>query len=400
MPENGLNIVHMIPSAGPCSFGLGPVALNLAREQISLGENASIWSLDSDHDRQWAASSSGLPADRICGFTASAPHVLRWSRAMERMANDQAARISILQLHALWTGLSRIPNQLRDCHSIPTVITPHGSLQKWALRKSRWKKEVALILYERSNLRNASCFHAVGENEISDIRDFGLVNPVAVIPNGISNDWLQSKGCGMDFRRKYGISANRRIILFLSRITPIKGLPMLLEALDKIRKRFADWCLVIAGADEFNHRAEVEADIEKRGLADCVILPGPLFGQIKRDAFDAAELFVLPSFSEGAPIVILEALGSNVPVLATKASPWPQLESHACGWLTDITANAIAGALEDALSCSPDHLRQMGVRGKKLVTERFTWTTSAEMTIDLYKWLLGKAGRPGFVVVD
>jgi glycosyltransferase involved in cell wall biosynthesis len=319
---------------------------------------------------------------------------------MEHAVTTEVTNISVLHLHALWTGLSRIPNQLRENYSIPTIITPHGSLQKWALKKSRWKKNIALALYERSNLRNATCFHAVGENEIADIRDFGLPNPIAVIPNGISTYWLNSAGNGATFRQQYNIAPDRRILLFLSRVTPIKGLPMLLDAIGRMSDAFTDWCLVIAGADEFGHQAELEAVIQQQSLNSSVIMAGPIWGQEKRDAFAAADLFVLPSHSEGAPMVILEALGAGVPVLATKASPWPQLELFGCGWWADISTNSIVEALRDALDRSSDQLSQMGQRGKALVAARYTWAKSAVMTIELYEWLLHRRERPNFVVVD
>jgi len=395
-----LNIVHLISNVGQGSFGLGPVALNLAREQEVQGNRATVWSLDGEADRQWAAESSGLNISRIRCFSQSVPHLLRWSREMERMAIADAANISIVHFHALWTGMSRIPNQLRSRHAIPTVVTPHGALQKWALKKSRWKKEIALALYDRANLNNAACFHAVGENEIADIRDFGLKNPIAVIPNGIPNDWLVSSGDGAAFRQQHGIAADRRVLLFLSRITPKKGLPMLLDAMEGLRPALASWILVLAGADEFGHQAEVEAIIRKRGLSDVVIMPGPLFGQAKRDAFAAAELFVLPSYSEGAPIVILEALGAGVPVLATKASPWPQLVTHGCGWWTEIEAGFIADALKNAMGKSQEELHHMGLRGKNYVAEELTWRQASCKTIQMYEWILGLGSKPNFVVVN
>jgi glycosyltransferase involved in cell wall biosynthesis len=223
---------------------------------------------------------------------------------------------------------------------------------------------------------------------------------VAVIPNGISEAWLESLGDAGAFREKFALPAERRILLFLSRVSPKKGLTMLLEAVQNLRRDFAEWQLVIAGPDEFGHRAEVEDAIRQRGLGKEVRIVGPIFDQVKRDAYAAADLFVLPSFSEGAPVVILEALAAAVPVLATKASPWQDLETHGCGWWVDIDTAAISGALKDAIRRSPGELKQMGLQGRELVASRYTWAASARMTIELYEWLLGRKERPGFVVTD
>jgi glycosyltransferase involved in cell wall biosynthesis len=384
---------------GPGSFGLGPVALNLAREQNFLESNAKIWCLDSENDRQWASESSGLPASKIRRFNTTGPRMLSLSLEMERAAFD-AEYVSVVHQHALWTGLSRVTATFSKKHKIPTVISPHGSLEKWALNKSWWKKQLALAFYERNNLRKASCLHACSEQEIAGFRDFGLTHPVAVIPNGIGAGWLDSSGDAAAFRALYNLPQDKRIMLFLSRITPVKGLPMLIHALNAVRHDFNDWLLVIAGADEFNHKAEVLEIINNYRLEKNVLFTGLLLGQDKRNAFAAADLFVLPTKREAAPVVVLEALGAGIPVLTTKGAPWENLISQNCGWWADVTSEAIAEDLKDALCCSPEKLRSMGKKGKDLVASKYTWTKSAQMTLELYAWLLGNKERPDFVVVD
>jgi len=320
---------------------------------------------------------------------------------MERAAASVENRdVTVVHQHGLWTGVSRVTNVLREVQKSSTVVAPQGSLHRWALRKSWWKKKIALAFYESRNLHESSCLQAAGENEIRDYRDFGLRNPIAVIPNGVSHDWLNSRGSGEAFRRQFGIAAGKRVLLFLSRVSPKKGLLMLLEALHNIGKDFADWQLVIAGGDEFGHQAELESFIRQKGLAEYVRIVGPLFDQAKRDAYAAADLFVLPSFSEGAPVVILEALAAEVPVLATKASPWQDLHTYGCGWWLDIGTAPLGDALKDAIRRSPENLKMMGQRGRELVASRYSWTTSAQMTIELYEWVLGRKQRPAFVVTD
>ena len=394
-------IIHTMVTIGPMSFGLGPVAINLALEQGRLNCDSEIWCLGSSEERRWASETYGIPEEKIRLFPRSWPNMLGYSLAMEKAARGHSGEeVHIVHQHGIWTGLSRSSNIMRDRFGAPTVVSPHGSLQSWAARKSLWKKKLALALYEGTNLHNASCFHAVGEPEVADIRNFGLMNPVAVIPNGISRQWLESAGDAGNFRDRFEISHDRRILLFLSRITPKKGLPMLLQSIYSLKKDFSDWVLVIAGADEFGHKAELLSIIQNLGLQDKVIFTGPLFDHTKRDAFTAADLFVLPSYSEGAPIVILESLAAGIPVVATKASPWRDLVMFQCGWLTEIDQNALTEALEDALGKGSEELQRMGSRGRELVSVNYTWKKSAQMTIDLYEWLLGRRERPEFVIMD
>lgn len=395
-----MKILHTLYSVGPKSFGLGPVALNLCREQNNLGQTAEIWCVDNRDDRDWATENSGFPSSLLSGFSTVGPRKLYFSPAMEKAAIARGGEYSIVHQHALWTGLSRITNQLREEKEIPTIVTPHGMLESWALKKSSLKKRIALSVYEKKNLCNASCLYACSEQEMEGFRKFGLTNPVAVIPNGISSDWLSSQGNQDSFRESFGIPPEKRIMLFLSRITPVKNLLMFLDAIKLVQDLMKDWVFVIAGADEFNHKAEVEKKIETLRFNDSIVFTGMLLNQAKRDAFAAAELFVLPTKREAAPIVVLEALGAGVPVLTTTGTPWEQLKTSGCGWYVDVSAESMAEGLDRALQTSSDTLMLMGQKGKELVAKTYTWEEAAKKTIHLYKWLLHQEDRPSFVMLN
>ena len=113
----------------------------------------------------------------------------------------------------------------------PTVLAAHGELYPWARRQSRIKKWLAWQAYARRNLAATSCLHALSAAEAEAYREFGLQNPIAIIPNGVEEAWLVSTGCGGRFRERFGLPRDRRMFLFLSRVTPIKGLPLLLDAM-------------------------------------------------------------------------------------------------------------------------------------------------------------------------
>jgi glycosyltransferase involved in cell wall biosynthesis len=294
-------------------------------------------------------------------------------------------------------GFSHATLTWQNRNNRPTVIAAHGSLDTWPLQRSSWKKQMALVAYERKNLRRASCLHALSTREYYNYREFGLRNPVAVIPNGISEEWIDAAANPEAFKNRFGIGRDCKVMLFLSRITPKKGLPMLIEAAANLRAELRDWVVVIAGIDEFDHEREVRSLVERLRLADHFIFAGPLFGQDKRNAYAAADLFVLPSHSEGAPMVVLEALGAGVPVLTTNASPWEEIERAGCGWRVDPSMDSIGSALADALRRTPAELLGLGEAGRNLMRKRYTWQAIAPRTLELYDWLLGQGPKPQFV---
>jgi glycosyltransferase involved in cell wall biosynthesis len=236
--------------------------------------------------------------------------------------------------------------------------------------------------------------------ELGDCRSFGLRKPIAVIPNGVSEQWLVSKGDGSAFRLKHRIDAAAHVLLFVSRVTPKKGLPMLCRAIAGIGDTMRGWVLVIAGPDEFGHMAELTELIQRLRMEHSVQFVGPLHGVDKRDAFAAADAFVLPSYSEGLPMAVLEAMGVGLPVIVTEATPIPEIEQNVCGWRVPADIDSLADTLKDLAQRTPDSLRSMGSRGREVVLEHYTWQQVARMTVELYEWLDGKAEQPGFVVED
>ncbi|MFA5517623.1 MAG: glycosyltransferase [Spirochaetota bacterium] len=398
--EMSLKTLHITSSIGEQSFGLGHVAVSLAQSQNELGLDAWLWCLDPADQIKWAVAHLGLNDNKVKNFPCKVFSRLGYSHKMFLSVKNEAGCFDVVHQHGIWTACSYMTKKIREKHRIPTVVAPHGSLQKWALKHSSWKKQMAYLAYEGKNLHYASCLHATSDEEISDFRNYGLSNPIALISNGVSPAWLESKGNGEQFRNLYAIRQDKRILLFMSRITPKKGLLILLEAMARIQDRMSDWLLIVAGSDEFGHLKEVAALVHKLNLENLVIFSGPLYGQEKRNAFAAADVFILPSYSEGSPMVVLDALAAGVPVITTQATPWEQLVNLQCGWWTDATIEGLVNALNCAIDSNPIQLRAMGDRGKNLVHTHYLWSLQAEKTKTLYAWLMGNIPKPDFIIVD
>lgn len=382
---------------GKASFGLGAAALGFAQAQQKLGLDVAVWTCYARDDRLEIERSYDLLPETVRVFPTWGPMWLGFSPIMENTIRKASPDYDVLHQHGIWTGISRATNVWRNATHGPTVISVHGYVDAWALRRSQWKKRLARLAYEDHNLAHASCVHALSQSEMNSVRDLKLACPVAVIPNGIAASWLNSSGNADKFRQKYNLPGDTRIMLFLGRITPKKGLPMLLHAMKALEPLMRDWVLVIAGVDEFNHEIEVRALADQLRLNNCVRYVGPLYGQDKRDAFAAAHLFVLPSYSEGAPVAIVEAMACGVPVLTTKASPWQELNRRQCGWCTDISQTAITVALEDALLQPPGSLEEKGKASRALIVADYTSEKTAERFAELYQWLIVGGSTPSFV---
>jgi glycosyltransferase involved in cell wall biosynthesis len=396
-----LRIMHLISSIGRLSGGLGATAIYLAQEHKLMGHHAQIWCNDPLPDARAAIRETELGEENIACFPVRGPRSIGFSPAMEGEAiSSRGQSYMILHQHGIWAANSRVTNIWRTKAALPTVVAPQGTLETWALKRSSWKKRLATIAYEGQNLRKASCLQATSLEEATSFRNYGLVNPIAIMPNGIAEAWLHATADSERFFKRFSIPSDRRLLLFLSRVHPKKGLPLLLKAMAQIRRSLQDWLLIVAGPDERGHLAEVQSLARKLGIENMVRFPGPLFGSDKRDAYAASDLFILPTHSENFGIVVAEALGAGVPVLTTKGTPWKELEARGCGWWTDVDVAAIQDALLEATQRSSDELRAMGQRGKILAAEKYTWAKIAKQSIQLYSWLLRRCEKPEFVLLD
>lgn len=399
----GLRVLHVTALMNTAWSGIGVYVTELARAQRELHHEPMIQCSAADAAAVIDHFRAVDPALRFHVFPVAGPTIVAFSPAGERWAASPAAgEFDVLHQHGIWPAFSRVTMRWRRTYNRPTVVAPHGALEKHALTYSSWRKRLALRAWELDNLRSASCLHATDAGEVRTFREFGLDNPVAVLPAGVPESWISASGDAARFRAAHDIQPQQRILLYLSRIHPKKGLLSLLDVLGARREDLGDWLLVIAGpAENRRYFAEVKRRIAAYGLAARVRVVGPLLGAGKRDAFAAAELFVLPTLSDNFAIVVAEALAAGVPVVTTHAAlPWRVLETERCGWWAPPGNTHLAEALFTAMALPADELREMGHRGIAVVRRDYLWDQTARDTIRLYQWLRGEIDRPAFVIVD
>ena len=154
----------------------------------------------------------------------------------------------------------------------------------------------------------------------------------------------------------------------IARLSAQKGVPLLLEAASSLKREGRAFSLSIIGDGEM--REEVERLIENQGLEDCVRLAGLASSDEVVEHLLASRAMVLPSFAEGLPVVIMEALALSRPVIVSAIAGTPELVDHQCGWLVAAgSADELAEALRDALDASVPELEAMGEVGRVRVSE-------------------------------
>jgi poly(glycerol-phosphate) alpha-glucosyltransferase len=303
----------------------------------------------------------------------------------------------VVHHHGLWMDSGAAALAASEARRIPLVLNPHGMLEPWALARSRWKKRVVGLLWQFRALRDAACIRVLCDAEAASARAFGLRQPLAVIPNGVDLAELEPlpprDAIGARFPGLHG----RRRALVLSRLHPIKNLPALLRAWAGAGRALADWVLVVAGPDEVGHGAELRSLAADLGLERAVHFTGALYGAAKLEALAGADLFVLPSFSEGLPVAALEAAACRIPMLLTPGCHLPDMAAAGAALAAEPTADALARGLIEAAGWSDAERRRRGEAARRLVEGAYTWDRCADAYLAVSRWLAEGGAPPGCV---
>jgi glycosyltransferase involved in cell wall biosynthesis len=358
----------LLPSYGGPAYSVARLAAALADAGVRVG----LWAADQ------SVSSTPL-------LSAHGKVRLMTGKVTEALAEFGAS--DVLHDNGIWLPHNHRLAVLAAKRHIPRVVSTRGMLEPWAFRHKGLKKWLAWQLYQRRDLQQAQLLHTTAAQEARNLENSGLGVPVCTIPNGVDLPTIEP---GKAAARK-ARDAGQRSALFVGRIYPIKGLPMLVEAWARVRPQ--GWRLLIAGPDEAGHRAEVERAVFVAGLNDVVSFLGPVESEAKSAAYFNADLFILPSYSESFGMAVGEALAHGLPVLTTKGTPWPGLTERDCGWCVDPTVDGIAQGLRQATSQDPATLRAMGARGRAWVAVEFRWDAVAKQFIAAYEHLLAQT-RP------
>jgi glycosyltransferase involved in cell wall biosynthesis len=351
-----LSGTSFLPSYGGPAYSVSSLAAAIAR----LGVHVGVWSPD--------------------GSAATSPLIQAGSH-LTQLAGDprqaiEAFRADVIHDNGLWLRHNHALAGIAHRGGIPRVVSTRGMLEPWALRHKGLKKRLAWRAYQKRDIELAAALHATTSAEQGNLRALLPGSNVHAIPNGVD---LPPAGVSPPER------GSVRTALFVGRIYPVKGLPMLVEAWRRVRP--PSWRMVIAGPDEAGHRSEIERLVRDAGLDGEISFAGEVTGAGRAKLLDEADLFVLPTHSESFGMAIAEALAHSRPVLTTTGAPWPQLKEAGCGWRVAPTVDAFTSGLSTATSQSDETLREMGRRGRELVSRDFQWDAIAVKFRDLYESL-------------
>lgn len=181
---------------------------------------------------------------------------------------------------------------------------------------------------------------------------------IKVVRCGLGPDFLEQSPTPM--------LQDSREFVCVARLAAAKGLPLLIEASARLRDRGEQFTVTVIGDGEL--RLRLEEQVRECRLDDRIRFVGVRSSAEIRDHLKSARAFVLPSFAEGLPVVIMEALATGRPVITTAIAGIPELVDEQCGWLIGPgSVEALVDSMAEALKASPDELHRRGAVGRERV---------------------------------
>lgn len=302
----------------------------------------------------------------------------------------------ILHFHGIWMPANLYISKFGRKNNIPYVINPRGDTEIARIDYNKFKKlkkNIAWKLYAKNIVDHAACIIATSEQERDSIRLLGSKVPVAVIPNDIDLDIFPK-----EVVHHYG---KKKVVLFLSRINPIKGTEYLIDAWAQLPEQLRiDWELHIAGnSDPKKYIHTLKTKVTDMKLQDSIKFVGPITGEAKMRKYQDSNLFILPTLNENFGNVVAEAMMCECPVITTNNAPWRCLIEDKCGWWIDLSVKNLIKVMKESMSLTDIERLELGKKSRQCIINRFSSQCVAKKTFQLYEWILGNCKMPEFVEI-
>jgi glycosyltransferase involved in cell wall biosynthesis len=295
----------------------------------------------------------------------------------------------IVHLHGMWEfSLHQVAKVCRQ-KGIPYCVSSHGMLDDWSMSQGWLKKRLFWYLFGRSYLGGAFAIHTTAMDEKRQVEPWVLGRRVTVVPLIFELDAFKNLPGPELAAEKYGIVGDERIVLFLSRIHPKKGVELLIDAMQIVLKRGLQARALLAGPGDRDYIAAIQKVIREKHLEDSISLIGPVHGEAKLSLYQRADVFALPTHQENFGFVLPEAMACGTPVITTKGVDiWRELQAGGAR-IVDRTAESFAQEIIQLLG--NDQVRaSLGRQGRAMVFDTLETTRVLRQFLDLYEIGIGR----------
>lgn len=399
MEMKNLKVLHVIGSMATQNGGPPVSVLGISLATAPLGVTSSIVTTDclvpvQSSGRRGGADIGDFPvgADQVAIRIAplSHPYRIAYSRRLKPMMVEGVQWADVVHVHSLNLYPQFVAFRSAERLGKPLIVSPRGALDPWVTGPRRWLRAINNFSWQSRMLSSAAAIHFTAEEERELASTTTRLQRGVVIPNGVNTSRFRAGGDADAFRALHLKGFAGTLVINHGRLSPKKGLDVLLEAVALIRDT-RDLRLVLIGADDEGVGDQLRQRAASLGVSDVLVILPPMDGQDLVNAVSSAEVWCLPSYSENFGLAVFEAMAAGRAVVT---SPHVNTAAEAA------TANAlvmvpntpeeIAAALVRLLE-SPEERGRLGQAASKYA-QRFSWDSIAPQYLEMYEDVIFRHG--------
>jgi glycosyltransferase involved in cell wall biosynthesis len=440
-----MKILHIVPTYYPCleAGGVVNAVYQLGKKQAQNGNEVTVFTTDSCTERLKLKKRYNIPVDGVKAFyfrnllnSLKSKFLIDTPYALPFKMRTEIKKYEIVHIHEHRHFLAIIASYYARKNNIPYVIQSHGSVLPF-FQKERLK-DIFDKLWGFNILKNASKAFALTEIEKKQYMKMGIKEEnIEIVPLGIDIEEYKNLPPKGNFRKKYHIKNDEKLLLFVGRINKIKGLDLLIKSFsilnneningmnetrekreiyennkDKINeinetmdaKEAKDaketteansvseknkgnkgnkLRLAIVGPDN-GFLDELKNFIDRYDLKNKVIITGPLFNNDKKEALVDCDIFIMPSRYESFTTSGLEAMACGKPLVLTKNNHIHTWVNNNVGFSADYDEKDLSNKIVKLLK-NDELMKTFGKNGMKEVKDKYNWDSIEKKIISIYK---------------
>lgn len=310
-------------------------------------------------------------------------HKISFPPYMPLKIRKKVKKLDIIHLHGYRHSLNVMVYYYAKKFDVPYILQAHGSIPR-ARQKQNLKKLYDWI-WGYKILRDASKVIALNKTEAEQYKNMGVdEDKIEIVPNGIDLSEYANLPERGEFKKKYSIEENKKIVMYLGRIHKIKGIDLLVKAFSDVAEKINGVMLVIVGPDD-GFLSPLKQKIENLKIGGNVLFTGPLYENDKLGAYVDADIYVLPSIYETFPNTVLEACACGTPVIVTNRCGVANIVKK-IGCVVEYDKDQLHNALFKMLS-DAELRKKLAKKSRELVRE-FGWDNIVEKIESIYEGVI------------
>lgn len=381
-----MKIAYVTAFYRPAIDGPANVVWEIGQRLAKKGHDVHVFCADSDKKNtltEKEVEMDGIKVHRLNNWFIAANFATFFPSVVRRLMKED---FDIIHSHVSGHSYHFFSGLVSRLKKVPHVHTTHCC---WTSGfRSKFASAIVWIDYHTVlplSFRWSDNIIAITPWELEHIQKHGgAKEKITVIPNGMDGIFL-NKIKDNNFKKDFGIPEDKKVVLFFGRLSPVKGVDKLTDAAKELTKERDDCYFVFVGPDEgMKHIVEKAASENSK-----IILKGPIYDKKKiAEMYQGSYMYVLPSYREGLPLTLFEAMACGLPVVATPVNGVPyEMKDPDNGLLVpygDVPAlkTAIAKLLDDeklAKQISETNIE----RAKK-----YDWDIITDRTLEIYESLM------------